>query len=256
MKVGVIGKGTVGSAVYQGIEHIGHDVCFFDPKFEGSRIEDVLNAELVFVCVPTDMLDNGDCDTSIVERVISELNSHAYTGLIAIKSTVIPGTTDRMKELYPNLRICCVPEFLRAKIALADFVYNHDVLVIGSLDPVEQDLVRQAHGHIPKKVSCVSPVEAEVVKYFNNVHHSMSIIFANIAYDVCKKLGAEYGRVYDTITQRDCFNPHYLMAHEKLRGYGGHCLPKDTAAWNKLVRDLGLDYTMIQSIIDDNARIR
>jgi UDPglucose 6-dehydrogenase len=84
----------------------------------------------------------------------------------------------------------------------------------------------------------------------------MSIIFANITYDVCKKLGADYSRVYDTITQRDCFTPHYLMAHEKLRGYGGHCLPKDTAAWNKLIQDLELEYTMIQSVIDDNERLR
>ena len=161
-----------------------------------------------------------------------------------------------MQQQYPSRRIGCVPEFLRAKIALADFVYNHDMLVIGCDDPADQDIVRRAHGQIPKKVSCVSPTEAEVIKYFNNVHHAMSVVFANIAYDVCRELGADYHRVYETITQRDCINPHYLMAHEKLRGYGGHCLPKDTSAWNRLVQKLGLPYKMIQSIIDDNERLK
>lgn len=256
MKIGILGKGTVGSAVYTGLEHLGHTMSFSDPAYAESKFEDILDTEIVFVCVPTDMKTNGDCDTSIVESVIQRLDECAYPGLVAIKSTVIPGTTDRMQDQYPNLRICCVPEFLRAKIALADFVYNHDVLVIGSRREQDYELVRQAHGHIPKKVSCITPTEAEVVKYFNNVHHSMSIIFANITYDVCKKLGANYSRVYDTITQRDCFTPHYLVAHENMRGYGGHCLPKDTLAWNNLIRNLGLEYTMIQSVINDNERIK
>jgi len=39
---------------------------------------------------------------------------------------VIPGTCKRLQELHPNLRMASVPEFLRARTALADFVYNHD----------------------------------------------------------------------------------------------------------------------------------
>ena len=101
----------------------------------------------------------------------------------------------------------------------------------------------------------VSPTEAEVVKYFNNVHHAMSVTFANITYDVCKKLGADYKNVYDAITTRECINPHYLMANENMRGYGGHCLPKDTSAWNNLIKGLGLPYTLIQSVIDDNKKV-
>jgi UDP-glucose 6-dehydrogenase len=40
-----------------------------------------------------------------------------------------------------------------------------------------------------------------------------------------------------------------------MRGFGGHCLPKDTAAWNNLIKDIGLSYSLIQSIIDDNAKV-
>lgn len=88
MKVGIIGRGTVGDAVYNGIDQQGHDVCYYDPKYPDSKLNDVLDADCVFLCVPTDSTDTGNCDTSIVEKVIGELNAAGYRGLIGIKSTV------------------------------------------------------------------------------------------------------------------------------------------------------------------------
>jgi UDPglucose 6-dehydrogenase len=255
MKIGIIGKGTVGKAVYEGLEYLGHQMSFVDPAYPESKLEDVLAAECVFICVPTNQKSNGDCDTSIVENVISELSRSSYRGLVGIKSTVIPGTSERLSESFPNLRICSVPEFLRAKSALADFMYNHDLLVIGSNREEDFETVKKIHGHLPKNVTCVKPTEAEVIKYFNNVNHSVQIIFANIAYEVCKKLGVHYDAVYHAISKRECFNPAYLMCNDNLRGFGGHCLPKDTSAWNNLIKNLGLDYSMIQAIINDNEKI-
>jgi UDPglucose 6-dehydrogenase len=256
MKIGIIGKGTVGSAVFEGLEYLGHTMSFFDPKHEGSNMSDVLDADVVFISVPTDQAANGDCDTSIVDNVVAELAVNNYPGLVSIKSTVIPGTTDRLQKQYPRLRMSMVPEFLRAKHALSDFVDNHDLLVVGCYNKEDADIIVDLHGSFPTHVARVTPTEAEVIKYFNNVHHAMSVTFANIAHDVCGKLGANYINVYKAITKRECFNPAYLMANKNMRGYGGHCLPKDTSAWNNLIRDLGLPYNMIQSVIDDNEKVQ
>jgi nucleotide sugar dehydrogenase len=255
MKIGIIGKGTVGKAVYEGLNHLGHEMSFFDPAYDGSTLGDVLGTDCVFISVPTKQAANGDCDTSIVESVVSALHAAEYTGLVSIKSTVVPGTCDRLSAMYPKLRICSVPEFLRAKTALADFMYNHDLLIIGSTRDEDYVMMRKIHGNLPKNVACVKPAEAEVVKYFNNVNHATQIIFANIAYAVCKKLGVDYDNVYNAIIQRDSINPAYLMCNENLRGFGGHCLPKDTSAWNNLVKSLGLEFSMIQALIDDNAKV-
>lgn len=254
MKIGLLGRGTVGKAVYEGLEYLGHEMSFFDPAYEGSRIEDVLSTDCVFICVPTDQAANGDCDTSIVDRVVKDLAERKYTGLVSIKSTVIPGTTKRLQETYPDLRLSMVPEFLRAKSALADFVYNHDLLVVGCNNKDDAELLVEIHGSFPENIARVSPTEAEVIKYFNNVHHAMSVTFANITYDVCDKLGANYMNVYKAITKRECINPHYLMANPNMRGYGGHCLPKDTSAWNNLIQNLGLDFGLIQAVINDNEK--
>jgi UDPglucose 6-dehydrogenase len=256
MKIGLLGRGTVGKAVYEGLEYLGHEMSFFDPAYEESRIEDVLDTDCVFICVPTDQAANGDCDTSIVDRVVKELDDHGYTGLVSIKSTVIPGTTDRLQKQHPGLRMSMVPEFLRAKSALADFVYNHDLLVVGTYTREDADLLIEIHGSFPENIARVTPTEAEVIKYFNNVHHAMSVTFANITYDVCNKLGANYMSVYKAITKRNCINPSYLMANKNMRGYGGHCLPKDTSAWNNLIKNLELPYTLIQSVINDNEKVK
>ena len=255
MKIGIIGKGTVGSAVFEGLAYLGHNMSFYNSKYKESKITDVLDTEIVFLCVPTDMAANGDCNTQIVDRVVEELALAQYKGLVSIKSTVIPGTTDRLQKQYPNLRMSMVPEFLRAKSALADFVYNHDLLVIGTYNKEDAEIILDLHGSFPQHVSKVTPTEAEVIKYFNNVHHAMSVTFANITYDVCEKLGANYINVYKAITKRECFNPAYLMANKNMRGYGGHCLPKDTSAWNNLIKNLNLPYTLIQSIITDNEKV-
>jgi UDPglucose 6-dehydrogenase len=256
MKIGIIGRGTVGKAVYDGLEFLGHTMSFFDPAYDGSKLQDVLDTEVVFVSVPTNQLPNGDCDTSIVEQVIAELDTARYQGLIAIKSTVVPGTCDRISAAYPDLRICSVPEFLRAKMALTDFTENHDLLIIGSTREQDYDIVKRAHGFYPRYVACVKPVEAEIVKYFNNVHHAMSITFANVTASVCDQLGANYMTVYNAITKRDCINPDYLLSNKNARAYGGHCLPKDTAAWNNLIKKLGLNFELIQSVIDDNEKFK
>ena len=256
MKIGLLGRGTVGKAVYEGLEYLGHDMSFFDPAYPGSKLQDVLDTECVFICVPTDQAVNGDCDTSIVDRVVKDLADHNYSGLVSIKSTVIPGTTKRLQETYPKLRMSMVPEFLRAKSALADFVYNHDLLVVGCDNKEDSDLIIEIHGSFPENIARVSPTEAEVIKYFNNVHHAMSVTFANITYDICNKLDANYMNVYKAITKRDCINPAYLMANPNMRGYGGHCLPKDTSAWNNLIKKLGLPYNLIQSVINDNEKIK
>jgi UDPglucose 6-dehydrogenase len=115
-------------------------------------------------------------------------------------------------------------------------------------------MIVEIHGSFPQSVARVSPTEAEVIKYFNNVHHAMSVTFANITYEVCNKIGANYMNVYHAITKRDCINPHYLMANPNMRGYGGHCLPKDSSAWANLIKKLDLPFTLIESVINDNEK--
>ena len=253
MKIGVIGKGFVGSTIYEGLGQINNKMSFYDPKFP-SKMEDVLDTEVVFVCVPTDQKDDGSCDISIVEDVVLKLKQCAYNGMIAIKSTVVPGTTQKLINRWEDDRICFVPEFLRERSALTDFMLHHDVLVVGAQN--HSRTIIDAHGNIPKNVMVMSPTEAELAKYFNNVFNAARITFANGFFDVCQEMDCDYQKILEAMTLRENIDHHYLRASENLRGFGGYCLPKDTEAFQSLVKSLGLKSGIFKAIVDDNNLYR
>jgi len=256
MKVGIIGKGFVGSAVYEGLGTVGNTMSFYDPAIEGSRFEDIMFTDIVYLCVPTNPDENGNCDTSIVEATCKRLDGLQYDGVVAIKSTVIPQTTDRMKKKYPSLRLAFVPEFLRERSAFVDFVENNDVLAIGVYDDsyADAEAVRESHGRLPKNVVIMTPLEAELVKYYNNVYNTAKIIFANGMYEVCDTVGANYQKIFDAISLREHINPSYLKCSESMRGASGPCLSKDPVAFKNWVETLPMKNKpkIFSTIVEDN----
>ena len=81
MKIGIIGRGFVGNAISVGFESQGHEVLVHDTKLN-TKIEDVLEVPLLYICVPTPSSDDGACDTSIVESVLVELSELNYGCLL------------------------------------------------------------------------------------------------------------------------------------------------------------------------------
>lgn len=255
MKIGIVGLGIVGGAVRLGFERLGHNVYVHDIKHNTS-LDDVLEAEIVYLSVPTPPTVDGKCDTSIVEQVIAELEGKTYDGVVAIKSTVEPGTTNRLRERHPSLRICFVPEFLRERYALADFMENHDVCIIGTDDADIYALVKESHGKYPQKHIKLPPLEAELAKYFSNNYNATLITFANSFYDVCAAIGADYTKVKNALVERDHIFDRYLDCNENFRGFGGVCLPKDLEALIALGKEHGIDVSFFESIKTQNKKYR
>ena len=79
----------------------------------------------------------------------------------------MPGTTDYLAE-KTGLKICFVPEFLRERCAISDFIDNHDLCVIGCHSQKTYDLIKSVHGSLPDEFVRCTPTEAELIKYFNN----------------------------------------------------------------------------------------
>jgi UDPglucose 6-dehydrogenase len=256
MKIGILGIGVVGSALRNGFSELGQDISFYDPAYEGSKFENVLETEVCFLCVPTPPDEHGFCDTSIVEESISRLNKNNYKGIVAVKSTVTPGTTKKLSEQYPNLEICFVPEFLRERCAMIDFVENHDLCVIGTESEEVYRKVRQAHGHYPKNFRRLKPTEAEMVKYYNNIYNATLITLSNSFYEVCKKMEISYSDIKNSLVLREHISDSYLQCNDNFRGFGGVCLPKDTLAIAKLVERLNLDIDFFKMILDENKKYK
>jgi len=168
--------------------------------------------------------------------VVQDLIVNGYNGIIVIKSTVEPGTTEKLRKRWSYEKICFVPEFLRERCATTDFLENHDVCIIGvpknvsteNLDTYMYNTIKKAHGNIPKKFVQVGTTEAELAKYFNNVHNAANIILANSFYEVCQKLNADYSEMKNAIVNRNHIVDIYLDVNDMFRGYTGMCVPGDT----------------------------
>ena len=256
MKIGIIGVGCIGSAVKDGFEHIGHEVKVHDTKLKTS-VNNVTDTDICFICVPTPSKENGECNTSIVDSVVGELVKLNYSGLISVKSTVVPGLVDSLSKKYKIKNISFVPEFLRERCATEDFIYNQDLCVLGVYNDKDYELLKKAHGNLPKSFSKCKPIEAEFVKYFNNVYNATLITFANSFAQICEGMNVNYNKVKEIAVIRNHIQDSYLNSSKEIRGFGGMCLPKDTKALNQLAKKYSkIDINFFEDILKQNDKFK
>ena len=258
MRVGIIGAGMVGGA----IEHCfadAHELFVHDPA-RGTELSNITdNCDMAYIAVPSPANDDGSCDTSIVEEILAALPD----GFIAvIKSTVIPGTTEKLQAVYPSLKLAYSPEFLVERRRLEDFA-NQKILVVGTNHEDVANLVFEQHKLagvlVGEQTFHVSSTEAEMVKYTKNNFYALKVVFANQMHDICKAMGIEWSVISDIITtpqDQPIGDSHLNPIMGLNRGFGGKCLPKDTLALRELARNLGVDYDLLDAVQNDNAALR
>lgn len=253
MKIGSIGRGMVGEAIYQGLLDLGNEMSYFDPKFKDNKMEDILDTDAVFIAVPTIPNEKNECDLTILIKVLEDLANLKYKGIICIKSTIAPGTTQSMIEKYQNENICFCPEFLRERCAYEDFMKNNKICIIGTVREEVFETIKKIHLPICQEFKMVKPIEAELTKYMQNVYNTYRILFANGFYEVCKSNGVEYNSVLESLLVRKELDEKYMRCSENLRGPSGPCLVKDSLAFNEYVKKLNLDIkpSIFQTIVND-----
>jgi len=225
--VGIVGLGSVGTAVSIGLQ-IHHDVVGYDIDGRGDW-NDILRSKAVFICVPTDGLDNGELDITIVSDVVSRLDQSNYGGLVIMKSTLHPGTMDRLSEDYPERRLIYMPEFLREKDAVEWFQEPDRLVISGKPLDVRSALAlfEWVPPHVPRLV--MSFLDAELGKLAHNAYIATKVTFTNEIERIANHLGADPKNVMESVWQdRRVNNPAHLTPN--LGGFAGKCVPKDTRA--------------------------
>jgi 3-hydroxyacyl-CoA dehydrogenase len=101
--IGIIGQGFVGNAIYQKFKTYFKVYTYdLDETKSNSTKEQVMSEDIVFVCLPTPMDKDGSAYTGIVEEAIKDISEYGKTKIAVIKSTVPPGTTEKLNNLYPT----------------------------------------------------------------------------------------------------------------------------------------------------------
>lgn len=263
-KVAILGYGYVGQAMHNLfpnaliINSSKNPVASMIPGEKRKKTlsyRDINKADVAFICVPTPQKKDGTCDTSIVEDVISKLN----VPLIIIRSTIEPGTTDKLRKQYKKNIVFC-PEYVGETVAhpLKDELSREFLILGGEKEDTRHAIeVFQEVYNASVKIRQMTSLEAEMVKYMENRHIAFTVAECNEIYDLCEKLGVDYNNVREGVFQDDPrMSPYWTFVYPKDRGFETKCIPKDIYAIAAFARKKGVPLKITETILNENEKWR
>lgn len=258
--IGVVGQGFVGTAIKEGFkDHVNIETYDKFKESTCSSLEELSEkAEIVFVCLPTPMKKNGDCDLSIVKETIYNLNSYDNTNIAVIKSTVLPGTTDSLNKECDNIQIVFNPEFLTEANFINDFK-NQNRVIVGGPRPATtkvKNLYRKCYP--AASIIKTGSSTAEMVKYFTNCFLATKVSFSNEIRQICEKTNVDYDKVveYGLYDQRIGRTHFSSPGPDGKYGFGGSCFPKDVNALINFAESVSANPMVLRSVWKKNLEVR
>ena len=202
--------------------------CISNLGFQNSNLEDEINHKL--------------------ETIIPKSN---LRHIVAIRSTVLPGTNERVGEIIAetsglvrgkDFTIVSNPEFLREGTSVKDY-FNPPLTLVGTEMPEAEAVFREIYKGIDAEFICTDIRVAEMMKYVNNTYHALKIVFGNEVGNICKELNIDSHKVMEIFCKDKQLN---------ISAYGGSCLPKDMKALKTLAHDHYVDVPVIEAIGESN----
>lgn len=240
MRIAIIGYGVVGQNLHKEFP----EAEIIDPpkSLYGRGIYDIS-----FISVPTEMNEDGSCNTSIVEKAIMENESDVF----CIKSTIPPGTTERIiKETGKK----CIfsPEYFGGTVHAND--PNYQFVTLGgersACNKVAEIYKKKRPGKF--KIAYTDAKTAELVKYMENTFLACKVVFSNEFFRIAEKIGIDYDELRELFLLDPRVNPSHTVVHRDEPFYNSHCLNKDVPAIADFAKSIGYDPIFINAIIQTN----
>ena len=260
MKVAIIGYGFVGKALHNGLTN-EVETYLVDPKLDTHVNE--LNSfmpEIIFICVPTPMNDDGSQKISILEDVIIEIKKLSFSPLTVLKSTVIPKYFCYLEKSIPNL--IYNPEFLREKSANEDFL-NSELIIFGG----QRNSTDYLAGFYKEYTNCKNTeyqhtdlISASLIKYSINTFLATKVTFFNELFKVFNESGStdSWKNIINIISKDQRIGKSHMEVpgHDGKLGFGGPCLPKDCNSLYLYSNELNKSMSILHQVIETNNNIR
>jgi UDPglucose 6-dehydrogenase len=269
IKICIYGLGFVGNSMYMSFKNKGleenKNLFGYDKFKDGGigNITDSLLCDIIFMALPTMYNEETGCyDKTSIYSCCEYLNASNFNGVIVIKSTVEPETTDNLSIKYPNLSFIHNPEFLTARTAYDDF-HNQTHIVIGKSNNCDEKKSKLLESFYSKyypnaEISLCSSLESESMKIFCNSFYAVKVQFFTELYLLTQSNGSNFEKIKNMMLKNNWINP----MHTKIPGpdgsisYGGLCFPKDTNALNKYMEKQNSPSEILKSCIDERNSMR
>ena len=229
--------------------------------------EGIAQTEISFIVVGTPSSPEGHLNLNYIYTVAGRIGRALkekkergdlnYLHLVAIRSTVLPGTNHKVGEIISeesglvrgkDFTVVSNPEFLREGTSVEDY-FNPPLTLVGTDSEYAEEVFREMYKDA--EFICTDIKVAEMMKYVNNTYHALKIVFGNEVGNICKGLDIDSHKVMEIFCKDKQLNisPYYFKPGF---AYGGSCLPKDMKALKTLAHDLYVDVPVIESIFQSN----
>ena len=269
IKIGIIGLGFVGSSMFRSFELKGmqkNENLFGYDKFKNGGIgkfDDCLNCDILFLALPTIYNSElGQYDKAPIKETCNLLTESQFKGVVVIKSTVEPETTNNLSKEFSKLQFIHNPEFLTARTAFDDF-HNQEHIVLGkgiycSDENLEKTKLFYNKYYPNAEISLCTSLESESMKSFVNCFYAVKVQFFTELYLLCQKNGCDYDTVKDMMLKNKWINPMHttVPGPDGQVSYGGLCFPKDTNALNKYMISEGTPNKLLNATIEERDEMR
>ena len=255
-KVGIIGNGFVGEAISFAFSSISDLYVYdIDPLKSLDDLHSVHNCDYVFICVPTPMFQDGSQDLSYVESAFKKASDKP---IYILKSTVLPGTTEKLSKQYPNIKIIFSPEFLTERTAKLDMLTQSRIILGGEFTLTEKVKFLFDQRFKLKNIIQTDSKTAELTKYMNNTFFATKVSIMNEFKLLCDKIGANWEDALTGFVSDGRVGDSHLNVpgHDGKRGYGGTCFPKDVNALLNFSKNLEIEMNTIYGGWKTNLDVR
>lgn len=225
--------------------------------------EAIAETEISFIVVGTPSSKEGHLNLNyiytVAGRIGRALKNKDGFHIVAIRSTVLPGTNEKVGEIIAqesgkkrnvDFTVVSNPEFLREGTSVEDY-FNPPLTLIGTDNKYAEEKFRELYKDIHAEFISTDIKVAEMMKYVNNTYHALKIVFGNEVGNICKGLDIDSHKVMEIFCKDKQLNisPYYFKPGF---AYGGSCLPKDMKALKTLAHDIYVDVPVIESIYNSN----
>ena len=266
MKIGIIGVGFVGRAMFRSFKEKEVNIFGYDKynkTIDMGPLEKSLENDVLFLCLPTLFDKNKNMyNKDAIYETCNFLNDNNYKGVVVLKSTVEPQTVNSLCDKYKNLEFAHNPEFLTARTAFHDF-HNQTHIVLGRSKRCSNDNFNKLYSfyaqYYPRaSITICNSNESECMKIFVNSFYATKIQIFNEFYLLCEKMGINFNNVKDIMLKNKWFTPHHthVPGPDGKLSYGGACFPKDTSALLQTMLKNNTNCEVLKSVVKERSEMR
>ena len=255
-KIGIIGNGFVGESQAFAFSPV-YEVLIFDknPLKSINTLDEVLNCDFIFVCVPTPMKKNGSQDFSFIKNVFD----NAKKGPIyIIKSTILPGVTSELQKKFTDLDIVFSPEFLTERTAKLDMLTQTRIIFGGDKKLTKKCEKLFSKRFMNRTFIHTDSTTAEYIKYMNNNFFAAKVSIMNEFYRLGKIINIDWKTALHGFSadQRIGDSHLHVPGPDGKLGFGGTCFPKDINALISFAKDKGTKMNTLEAAWKTNLEVR